>query len=316
MWSTIILILVILILLLSLIKISLDLKQKKSGSFVIKEGIVLLVIMVVLIILDIKFVGKAKINEKSARMIESEQETIKEDDPRKRLLSQIQDYAGELNHTDKPQVELFLRRGLEHKTKGEYSEALETFRQTLDWKLSDGERLAVFILMGNCDMHLKEYDSAINYYNLAEGLCKEIGNDSALVAIYSNLALAHRLGEELDGALKDYFNLLEILRRIGNRFGERSALANIGSIYQDKGELDSALEYHIRAFEIDSTMGDFMGQATDLTNIGSVLEKKEEFVKAKEFYQRALSLFENIDARREIELVRDKIQRVEEKLKE
>jgi len=316
MWSTIILILVILIFLLSLTKISLDLKQKKSGSFVLKEGIVLLVIMVVLIILDIEFVGKAKINEKSARVIESEQETTKEDDPRKRLLSQIQDYAGELNHTDKPQVEFFLRRGLEHKTKGEYSEALETFREILDWKLSDGERLAVFILMGNCDMHLKEYDSGINYYHLAEGLCKETGSDSALVAIYSNLALAHRLGEELDGALKNYLNLLEVFRRMDKGSGERSALVNIGSIYQDKGELDSALEYHSKAFEIDSTMGDFMGQATDLTSIGSVLEKKAEFAKAKQFYQRALSLFENIDARREIELVRDKIQRVEEKLKE
>jgi len=316
MWSTIILILVILIFLLSLTKISLDLKQKKSGSFVLKEGIVLLVIMVVLIILDIEFVGKAKINEKSARVIESEQETTKEDDPRKRLLSQIQDYAGELNNTDKPQVELYLRRGLEHKTKGEYSEALETFREILDWKLSDGERLAVFILMGNCDMHLKEYDSAINYYHLAEGLSKDTGSDSALVAIYSNLALAHQLRAQFYSALKDYSNLLEILRRMGDRFGERSALANIASIYQNEGELDSALEYHSKAFEIDSTMGDFMGQATDLTSIGSVLEKKGEFAKAKEFYQRALSLLENIDARREIELVRDKIQRVEEKLKE
>ncbi|MCK4403642.1 MAG: tetratricopeptide repeat protein [candidate division Zixibacteria bacterium] len=396
MWFTIISGLVILIFILSGIKIFVDVKRKKSKSFVIKEGIILFAILMVLIILDTRFVKEGKIKEKSAEMIEGKaQATIKEERERK-LLSQLQDYTGELSDTDKPQVRLFLRQGLEHRIKEGYPEALEIFRQALDSNLTDEERLAFFILMGNCEAYLKEYNSAINYYYQAERLSRETGSDTALGVVFSNLALAHRLEEEPDGALENYFNLLELFRKMGNSSGEKNTLANIGFIYQMKGNVDSAsvyqkrsleipgtetellaeaaqmnnlaltyksegkldtalalhehalvlfqkagykkdqasvlsnigliyqemgdsenaLKYHQKAFEIDSTIGDVMGQAGDLTNIGSTWEQEGDFSKAKEFYQSARSLFEKIDAKREVEFVRDNIQRVEKKLKE
>gem|GEM_PF-1314587 len=396
MWSTIILILVILIFILSIIKISMDVKRKRPGSFIIKEGIILLLIIIVLIIVDTRFLKEGKIKEKSVEMIEGEPPTTIQEDRERGLLSQLQDYIGELDDTDKPQVRLFLRQGLEHKIKAEHSEALGIFRQALDLKLSDGERLAFFILMGNSEAHIKAYNSAINYYYQAERLGNDTGNDTALTVVYSNLALVHQLGEELDDALENYFNLLELFRKMDNSSGgkytlanigfmyqikgtvdsasvyhkrsleipgtgldflaqaaqmnnlaltyrsmgkldsalalheqalllfqkagdkkdEASVLSNIGLIYQDMEDLESALEYHSKAFEIDRSIGDFMGQAIDLTNIGSVLEQGGDFAKAKEFYQRALSLFERVEARREIEFVRGNIQKVEEKLKE
>jgi tetratricopeptide (TPR) repeat protein len=82
------------------------------------------------------------------------------------------------------------------------------------------------------------------------------------------------------------------------------------------GDAKRALEYHRQALEIDSTIGHLMGQAGDLTNIGSVLEQEGNLAEAKESYQRALSLFEKMEAKTEIEFVRQNIQRVDEKSKE
>jgi tetratricopeptide (TPR) repeat protein len=252
--------------------------------------------------------------------------------------------------------------------------------------------------MGNCEAHLKEYTSAINYYFQAERLGHETENDTVLTVTYSNLALAFQLEKDLHGALDNYFSLLKVYQKMGDFQGQRSTLAAIGLTYQIKGEVDSAsiyhkksldldapgaapsifaeaaqlnnlaltyrskgeldsalalhqqalklfqtagdygnaasvltnmglihqekgdaekaLAYHHQALEIDSAIGHLMGQAGDLTNIGSVLEQEGSLAEAKESYQRALSLFEKMEAKTEIEFVRQNIQRVEEKLKE
>ncbi len=396
MWSTVIWILIVLLLSLGVYKITMDVRRKESGGLSAKRGIVLFLAIMVFLIADLRCSKEDKMKNEGSESVEIEPQLTEEEAREKSLRSQLQDYIGKLNDTDKPQVKLFLEQGLEHRMNQEYDEALEIFKQALDLKLYDHERLAFFILMGNCEAYLKEYDSAINYYFQAERLGQDTGNDTALAVVYSNLALAYQLEEEPDGALDNYFNLLKLFRKTGNVQGERNALANIGFIYQIKGNVDSAsvyhkkslevpgtelsilaqaaqmnnlaltyrsrgkldsaltlhgqawmlfqkagdkkneasvltnigliyqemgdltkaVQYHRQAFEIDSTMGDMMGQASDLTNMGSVLEQEGNLSSAKEYYQRALTLFEKVEARREMEFVRNNIRRVEQKLKE
>ncbi|KPL01348.1 MAG: hypothetical protein AMJ91_00275 [candidate division Zixibacteria bacterium SM23_73_3] len=299
MWSTILLILVIFILILSVIKISADLKQKRPGGFILKEGIILLIVIILLIIVDIRFVKEGKIKEESTEISEGEQPASIEEDRERRLLSRIQDFTGELNYTKKPQVRLFFRQGLEHQIKEEYSEALEIFRQALDLKLSDGERLAFFILMGNSEVHLKEYDSAINYYYQAERLGNDTDNDTVLAVVYSNLALAHQLGEELDGALENYFNLLEVLRRMGERPGEKNTLANIGFIYQMKGEVDSASVYQKKSLKIPGTDLDILAEAAQMNNLALTYRSKGKLDSALILHEQALLLFQKAGDRKD-----------------
>lgn len=390
MWPVIILILLALILIFSLIKISMDLKRKKPTGFVVAEGLILLVIFVALLVVDIQLMKGRKAEQPTGepQMVEETREA--------ELLSQLQDYLGGLAATDKAQVQFYLEQGQEHRKNDRYVEAVDVFEQALELDLSDEERLPLFITMGNCEAHLGEYNSAVNHYYQAERIGRETENDTALIAVYSNLALAHRLADEPDGAVESYFDLLELFRKLGNGPGEKNTLANIGFIFQTQGQADSASLYHERsleipsmemgllaeaaqmnnlalayrsrgvldsalvlhqqalllfqevgdkkdeasvlanmgliyqetgelekamkhyrnAFEIDSTEGNLMGQAGDLTNIGSVLEQEGELSRAKEFYQRALVLFEKMEAKREVEFVRQNIQRIDDKSKE
>ncbi|MGB3091912.1 MAG: tetratricopeptide repeat protein [Candidatus Zixiibacteriota bacterium] len=369
--------------------------RKTLAGFAASEGMVFLLVIV---LITVGFSCSREDKTEGGETAEAEAPATREEKQERRLLSQIQDYMGKLNEADRPQVAHVLRVGLEYKISEEYTDALETFKQALDLNLYDEERLAFFILMGNCEAHLKEYTSAINYYFQAERLGHETENDTALAVTYSNLALAFQLEKDSHGALNNYFNLLKVYQEMGNLQGQRNTLAAIGLIYQIKGEVDSAsvyhkrsleldvpgvappilaqaaqlnnlaltyrskgkldsalvlseqalllfqragdygnaasvltnmgmiyqemgdvkraLEYHRQALEIDSTIGHLMGQAGDLTNIGSVLEQEGSLAEAKESYQRALSLFEKMEAKTEIEFVRQNIQRVEEKLKE
>jgi tetratricopeptide (TPR) repeat protein len=392
MWSFVLLGLVVLIFVLSILKVSQDVKRKKSGRLIVKESFSLLAVIILLAIVDIRCAKEKEAKQEGKEEVAGEQATT-EESREADLLAQLQDYLGVLTDSDKPQLKYYLEDGQEQSRKKEYAEAVDVFEQALELNISDEERFPFFILLGNGEAHLGEYTAAINYYYQAEGICKGIGDDTALVVVYSNLALVHRLADEPKGALGMYFNLLQLFRKLGDSLGEKNTLANIGFMYQTQGEADSASYYHRKsleipgseagllaeaaqmnnlaltyssrgmpdsalalyqqaltlfrqagdrreeasvlvnmgliyqekkdlqeavgyyqsAFSIDSALGSVRGQAGDLTNLGSVSEQEGDLAKAKEFYQRALSLFEQVDAKNEVEFVRQNIRRVESK---
>ncbi|MGB8657219.1 MAG: tetratricopeptide repeat protein [Candidatus Zixiibacteriota bacterium] len=291
MWSTVILVSLILILVFSIAKIYLDLRQKKSKGFAVREGLILFLIVLVLALVDIRLMARKGQQRRSEQTIPAEQPSAVQSNRVSRFLSELQDYIGELNKTDKPQVQLFFRQGLEYKMKGEHSRALEVFRQALDLNLSDKERLDFFVLMGNSEAFLKEYGPAINYYYQAERVGKETGDDSALAVIYSNLGLASKLADDLNGAIENYFNLLGVFKRMGDSSGEKNALANIGFIYQMKGNTDSAEVYHKRSLEIQEPETDLFTQAAQLNNLALTYKAGGKLDSAVLLFEQSLLLF-------------------------
>ena len=286
MWPVIILIMLALILIFSLIKISMDLKRKKSTGFVVAEGLILLVIFVALLVVDIQLM-----KERKAEQLADEPEVTQETREAK-LLSQLQDYLGTLAATDKAQVQFYLEQGQEHRKNDRYVEALDVFEQALDLDLSDEERLPFFIMMGNCEAHLQEYTSAINYYYQAERIGRETEKDTALIAVYSNLALVHRLADEPSGAIRSYFDLLEIFRKLGNGSGEKNTLANIGFIFQTQGEADSASLYHQKSLEIPPTEMGLLAEAAQMNNLALAYKSRGMLDSALALHQQALRLFQ------------------------
>jgi tetratricopeptide (TPR) repeat protein len=202
MLTTILIILVILIFILSIIKIVLDFKRKKPTGFIIKEGIFLLLLIVALLVIDIKFLKQANIpeSEEEEQAAQVEEKPRLESDPVKMLLAQLLDYVDGLDKSDKPQLTLFFKQGMEYRAKEDYSNALESFRQGLQLKLKDSEKIALYILMGNSSAFLKEYDNAIDSYDLAVDLSEDTKNDGALVASLANLALIFQIQENWDKA--------------------------------------------------------------------------------------------------------------------
>ncbi len=286
MWSTVLLILVVLIFILSVIKISMDLRRKRRRGLVVKESVILLLIIVVLVVVDTQLARKAAIEEPAGEAPPAAQTREAQ------LLSELQDYTGVLAEIDKPQVQFYLEQGQTHRANQQYSEALGVFEQALDLELSDEERLPFFVAMGNCEAHLKEYNAAINYYYQGERMGREAENDTALMVIYSNLALAHRLADEPEGALESYFDLLRLFRQLGDKQGEKNTLANIGFIYQTQGNADSASFYHQKSLEIPTTEMGLLAEAAQMNNLALAYRSRGMLDSALALHQQALLLFQ------------------------
>jgi tetratricopeptide (TPR) repeat protein len=293
MWSSILWGLVGLIFILSVLKISMDLKRKRNGSYVVKESFLLLAIIAVLVVADIQCTKEKKAETEGEGKTANEQLTA-EQRWKNNLLAQLQNYLGDIAETDKAQLLYYLEQGEQHRKKREYTEALDLFEQALSLEISDGERLPFFVLMGNCEAHLDEYSSTINYYYQAERIAKEIQNDSALAVVYSNLALAHRLADDPNAALESYHNLLGMFRKLGDKPGEKNTLANIGFIYQTRGETDSASYYHQKSLEIPASLTGSMAEAAQLNNLALVYKSKGMLDSALVLHEQALQLFRKI----------------------
>ncbi len=297
MLCTILLGLVALIFVLSMVKIMADVKHKKSGRFIVKESILLSVLVAFLLIADIQCTKKRTEKESGG---ETAGETEKAEETREnKLLAQLLDYLGVLVDTDVPQLQYYLEQGQKLRAEKEYDEALDIYQQALDLNLSDQERLPFFVLMGNCEAHLKEHTSAINYYYQAERICKDTEDDSALVVVYSNLALVHQLADDPKAAKETYFSLLDLFRKLGEGAGEKNALANIGFIYQTQGAADSASFYHEKSLEIPATRTSFLAQAAELTNLAMAYGSRGMLDSALTLHEQALLLFRQAGDRKD-----------------
>jgi tetratricopeptide (TPR) repeat protein len=289
MWLTIILILGILICLLSIRRPLAKHGPKTLAGFAARGG-VLFVLAAVLITAGLSCSGEDKTEQEA----EVEPSLTKEEKQEQELLSQLQDYFGTVSEADRPQIAYEFRVGLEYMMNEEYLDALETLKQALDLNLYEEERLAFFILMGNCEAHLKEYTSAINYYYQAERLGHQTKNDTALTVTYSNLALAYRLEKDLGGALGNYFSLLKVYQEMGDFQGQRNTLATIGLMYQINGEVDSASVYHKKSLELDAPGAEpsIFSEAAQLNNLALTYKSKGELDSALALHKQALMLFQ------------------------
>jgi tetratricopeptide (TPR) repeat protein len=299
MWSTILIILATLVLISGILKIWLDLRRGKTRGLIMRQNIFLLLLAIAFLVIDVRCGKEADVQQKQEQVPKSEEKTRIEYDPVKRHLAQLQDYIDDLDKSDKPQLKLYFKEGMEYRIKEDYKNALETFKLGLDLKVNDSEKTALYILTGNSSAFLKEYDDAINYYYKAEALAKNAENDSALVVCLTNLALLYQIEEDFDEVLDNYFGLVEVFKRIGDEQSQRSTYANIGLIYQMKGELDSASAYQERTVGDFKDSGDLMARASQLNNLGLIYTSKGNLDSALVLHQEALKIFQQLRDKRD-----------------
>jgi len=273
-------------------KIYRDVKQGRSKRVIVLQVILLLGIIGFFVISQNRIKKGHELESVGTDRTKTEATATAESDRVANLLSGLQDYFSDLSRTDNLQAQLYLRQGLEYRINREYPQALEIFAQALDSNLTEGERLVFLILTGNSEAFLKEYDAAINYHYQAEKLAKSIRQDTALVVVYSNLALLYQLDDDPKGALENYFNLLAVERRMGDKSGEKNTLANIGFIYQMLGNTDSAEIYHKKSLEVASTPEDLLTQAAQLNNLALTYWTKGMPDSALVLYSQSLLFFQ------------------------
>lgn len=126
----------------------------------------------------------------------------------------------------------------------------------------------------------------IAYFGLGFLLPKETSVNSYQILL-SRGTDAIDIGQ-YDEALNYYNQALVIAREVGDRVGEGTSLACIGFVYEAKGQHDQALEYFNQALVITREIGDRAGEGNNLAYIGKVYQAKGQYDQALEYYNQAL----------------------------
>ena len=158
--------------------------------------------------------------------------------------------------------------------------------------------LIVYGKLGTAYYFSNDFTSAIDYYNEALTLAKEIKDKNGECTNYGNLGSSYLKAEEYEKAIECSTKALRISQAIGNKRDESINNGNLGSIYQCLGDYPRSLEYHKRSLEINKELRDFGGEAHDYNITGDVYKSLGESEKAIEFYERATLLKGRIGDRR------------------
>jgi|GEM_PF-1787132 len=151
--------------------------------------------------------------------------------------------------------------------------------------------------IGLSHYRLSEVRKAINYYEQALIIAREIGNQQFEGSALGNLGNAYRYLGEVQKAIGYYEQQLVIVREIGDRQGEGTALSNLGIACKDLGELQKAINSHEQALVIFRKIRDRKGEASVLGNLGIPYRLLGEIQKAIGYYKQQLSIVREIGDR-------------------
>ncbi len=149
-----------------------------------------------------------------------------------------------------------------------------------------------------------QYREAIQYWQKALEIYREIGDRNGEARSLNNLGIVYRNLGEYPKAIEYYQQSLAIKQEIGASEGTRSArsgearsLNNLGSVYQSLGQYPKAIAYYQQSLAIKKDIGDLNGEANSLMGLGNVYKSLGEYPKAIAYYQQSLAIFQDISNR-------------------
>lgn len=148
-----------------------------------------------------------------------------------------------------------------------------------------------------------EYEKALEYFNKALKQFESIDHKLRIIGTLNNIGNVYSDLQEYDYALMNYLKSLEIYETLEDNSQAFVPFNNIGNIYFQRGEWDNARAFYESAFDLEKLNNDVNGQANALHNIGTVYKAMKQNDKAIETFNEALSLAQDTDNKRLIEII-------------
>ena len=152
--------------------------------------------------------------------------------------------------------------------------------------------------MGNAYNNLGEYEKAIDFYQQALAIDREISDRLGEANSLGSLGNAYNNLGEYEKAIDFHQQSLAIKREIGDRLGEANSLGNLGNAYDNLGEYEKAIEFYQQSLAISREIDNLLGEAVSLNNLGNAYISLGEYEKAIDFYQQSLAISREIGNRR------------------
>ncbi|HFD40778.1 MAG TPA: tetratricopeptide repeat protein [Anaerolineae bacterium] len=192
------------------------------------------------------------------------------------------------------------RLGLAYHHLGDARRAIEFYQQALAIGREIGDRRSEGAWLGNLGLAYAALGGArraIEYYEQALAIHREIGDRRGKGNDLGNLGNAYLSLGDARRAIEFYRQALVISREIGDRSGEGYCLGNLGNAYADLGDARRAIEYYEQAMATHREIGDRRGEGAWLGNLGIAYKNLGDARRAIEFYRQALAIRKEIGDR-------------------
>jgi signal transduction histidine kinase/predicted negative regulator of RcsB-dependent stress response len=173
----------------------------------------------------------------------------------------------------------------------EGAELLKKFTKPEDKK----NRARVLRILGNAHTNLSNNRQALEYYEQALTIYRELGLEKGIGSVLNNVGLIRQDEGDYSGALKRFMEASDIFLKINEQNYLALSYTNIGNLYYTLGRYDKALDYLSKAVRISEISGDSTNMAMSYNNVGNVYLSLEDYAPALEFYNKAVAINKSLN---------------------
>ncbi len=211
------------------------------------------------------------------------------------LFDKAREHYSRVLERDPKSVDALLARGRVENKSGNPQGGLDYLNRalTLAIQLENEEgKAAVLQAIAIAYRLLNKDDEALRNYQESLAIKRRLGDKRGIAASLDPIAQIQERLGRPDLALKSYEEALQLEREIGDRVGLGETLINLGGFYHDRGQHDQALILIKEALKIQRELGNEEYQGLCLNNIGSSYFVKGQYEDAATYFQQALQLRE------------------------
>ena len=141
---------------------------------------------------------------------------------------------------------------------------------------------------------LGDLENAMEFYQEALSIVKEIGHKDSVGVVYNNLGLAHQYLGDNKEAMGFHQKALTIAKETGKKDSEGEAFKSLGNAYHFLHDFERAIEFHQEVVSIAKRTGKKDSEKEAYENLGIAFQSLGDFSRAEEFFKRSIKLFEEI----------------------
>jgi CHAT domain-containing protein/Tfp pilus assembly protein PilF len=190
-----------------------------------------------------------------------------------------------------------IKQGLQFDNQGRYQEALELYEKALVICKEIGDKALLGITLNNIGTvynNLGQYQKALDYFQQSLVIRKHLGDKSGESATLNGIGGVYYSLGQYQNALDYYQQSLIIRKHLGDKSGEGAILSNIGLVYDSLGQYQKALDYYQQSLVISQQIGNKAGEGQTLSNIGAVYVNQGQYYRAEKPLFAAIEIWDSL----------------------
>ena len=190
-----------------------------------------------------------------------------------------------------------MNRGIAYHRLGEFEKAIEFYQQALSIMKDVGNKDSeerLYMNLGNAYHSLGHFKTAIKFHQQALSIMKEVGNKDSEGRLYMNLGNAYDSLGDFKTAIKFHQQALSIMKEVGNKDSEGRVYMNLGDAYYSLGDFNTAIKFHQQALSIMKEVGNKDSEGGVYTNLGNAYHSLGDLKTAIKVNQQALSIMKDV----------------------